>query len=272
MDGNALQEPREKTLFFLKLGLFEILGVAGFIIVFFLFLNFFNILSLSQIYPQKLSFLPHLPYSNLTLDEKAKKAGYEIIWRGNKNDTSGRSILVSRKRQVGDLPDQFGWTTTRFYDQKEDLYKGMGVFKSWEKIPSSNDFYAVLYNPLEQKDFKVRILVDKSLLSSAVGSKDLHGGNRTRLEIENLDYGPNNLSAKLAERIDLFFQLKQDTINNFVKAGDIITIFTIPLSLEEARNSKTIIRKDTNDIPAVISFIVRRFGGKNTIDQELKNK
>lgn len=50
---------RKKKLAFLEAGLFEISFVLIVIVVFFGVLNYFNILSLSTLYPNQLGFLPH---------------------------------------------------------------------------------------------------------------------------------------------------------------------------------------------------------------------
>ncbi len=50
---------RKRRLVFLEVGLFEISFVLIFIVVIFGTLNYFNILSLSALYPNQLGFLPH---------------------------------------------------------------------------------------------------------------------------------------------------------------------------------------------------------------------
>ncbi|MCL4419785.1 hypothetical protein M1146_06870 [Patescibacteria group bacterium] len=57
------KQNRKKRLAFLEVGLFEISFVLIIIIVLFGILNYFNILSLSTLYPNQLAFLPHIPYS-----------------------------------------------------------------------------------------------------------------------------------------------------------------------------------------------------------------
>lgn len=53
------KQNRKKRLAFLEVGLFEISFVLIIIIVLFGILNYFNILSLSTLYPNQLGFLPH---------------------------------------------------------------------------------------------------------------------------------------------------------------------------------------------------------------------
>jgi nitrate reductase NapE component len=63
MDDNPPQNPKEKKSWlkvfaFLEVGVFEIFFVAIVLAIFFGILNYFNILSLSTLYPKQLGFLP----------------------------------------------------------------------------------------------------------------------------------------------------------------------------------------------------------------------
>lgn len=248
-----------------------IAGVSLGLVFFFLLiltLNYFNFLSLD--------FLPHqtkVKKTNLSIQQqKARLAGYDVIWEGNPNDFTGRTILASKAHSQSDWVDKFGWTNASFASKSTDVYQGVGTFIRWEKLSGSNDFYALFLNPQDRKEFKVRILVDKSPLSSTVGSKTVNGGNRTRLEVENLDYGPNNLNIKFSERLDFFYQMKKETLNKIIKEGDVVTVFTIPNSLKASGNNSPLIRRDENNVPAVVSFIIRRFGGLKEAEKELAQK
>ena len=61
---------RKKRLAFLEVGLFEISFVLIIIIVLFGTLNYFNILSLSALYPNQLGFLPHQAFTNTKINQK----------------------------------------------------------------------------------------------------------------------------------------------------------------------------------------------------------
>jgi len=256
------------------------LGLLFFILVL-LTLNYFRIISLSFLH-STLSVLPQkeqIANKNtstknqgvLIAEEKAKKAGYSVAWAGDTEDGSGRAILASEERKYEELYDSFGWTYMNKYNlEKPDLFRGIFTFRKWEKIANSNDYYAIMINPIDSNEYKARILVDKSYLSSAIYSQlnefDNLGGNRTRLEIENLNYGNLNLKIKNIERIGFFFELKEEEITKIIKPGDIVTVFMIPVSETEAKQNKYQIRRDKNNNPVIISFIVRRFNGKNSID------
>ncbi len=62
---------RKKRLAFLEVGLFEISFVLIFIVVIFGTLNYFNILSLSTLYPNQLGFLPRKQLTNTKINQKA---------------------------------------------------------------------------------------------------------------------------------------------------------------------------------------------------------
>ncbi|MCL5010515.1 MAG: hypothetical protein M1289_02840 [Patescibacteria group bacterium] len=55
-----------KILSVFEVGLFEIIFVTVTLCLFFFILNYFNLISLSQIYPRELGWLPHRPYSYST--------------------------------------------------------------------------------------------------------------------------------------------------------------------------------------------------------------
>ncbi|MCL4353338.1 hypothetical protein M1615_02580 [Patescibacteria group bacterium] len=57
--GNAKEKLKGLALF--KIGFMEIFFVVLVLLIFFGILNFFNILSLSELYPSQLGWLPHLP-------------------------------------------------------------------------------------------------------------------------------------------------------------------------------------------------------------------
>lgn len=73
------KQNRKKRLAFLEVGLFEASFVLIIIIVLFGILNYFNILSLSALYPNQLGFLPHIPYSqNKATQDVSQKPQFPI--------------------------------------------------------------------------------------------------------------------------------------------------------------------------------------------------
>ncbi len=63
------KQNRKKRLAFLEVGLFEISFVFIIIIVLFGILNYFNILSLSAVYPNQLGFLPHKSFDKIAVQK-----------------------------------------------------------------------------------------------------------------------------------------------------------------------------------------------------------
>lgn len=61
---NDTNSQQSKNPYLFKTGVFEIVFVLLAIAIFFSILNYFNILSLSQLYPKYFEFLPHRPFSN----------------------------------------------------------------------------------------------------------------------------------------------------------------------------------------------------------------
>ena len=122
-----------------------------------------------------------------------------------------------------------------------DIVKGRGIFMGYEKISGSNDLYALIKDPQKGNIYKIRILIDKSLLSSAVGAKDLDGGNRSRLEVKGRKY--------------FFYNLTPEEREKLLPQGKMVTFYTIPLTKEEAAQKGEGVRRDDKGVICVISLI-----------------
>lgn len=229
--------------------------LSGFVFVFLvlLTLNYFKIISLSSFYA-KLSILPQ---EKLSVEEKAEKAGYKIIWKGSVEDDTGRAVLTSNARLCDSWADEFGWGKIDLFGIT-DNYRAMGTFNNWENISNSNDYYVLLTNPLNKDVIKARILIDKSSLSSAVNSKSFEGGNRTRLEIEDLNNNCRGNSI-FSKRAKFFYEITEKERNNIIKKGDVIRIYAITLTESESAKSGKITRLDSNNIPVIFNMMIRRF-------------
>ena len=253
----------KKALLNFEFGIGGILfGLIFFILILFV-LNYFRVLSLSFIY-SKLSILPQ---RELTVDEKAQKAGFKIAWKGQTEDGSGRAILGSKERNSYGFIDKFGWQERIIYKKFTAPRVLMGLFEEWEKILGSNDYYMTLINPENNVKYKVRILIDKTYLSSAVGTKDLNGGNITALWVEDLSLKDSPDSEKNIVRLGFFRNFSTDFLAKKIKKGDVIKAWSIPLSESEIKakdnvNTNTI-RKDNNGYPVINSVLIRRFDIKN---------
>ena len=123
-----------------------------------------------------------------------------------------------------------------------DIAKGRGLFIGWEKIANSNDLYALIKNPQKGNVYKVRVLIDKSLLATAVGAKDLRGGNRTRLETKTSKYYFYNLTPEEREKL--------------LPKNQMVTFYTIPLTKKEAAEKKEGVRRDSKGVVVIVSLII----------------
>lgn len=87
------KQDRKKKLVFLEVGLFEISFVAIIVLLFFGILNYFNILSLSKLYPNTFGFLPHktissninTPNTNVPIQSKNPQQVLEEYAKNTKN-------------------------------------------------------------------------------------------------------------------------------------------------------------------------------------------
>ena len=90
MEENLLTPPKNKlhALAFLEIGLFEIGFVAVILLLLFGVLNYFNILSVSEVFPKQLGWLPRKEVSNGTSQTKLASQGEALRGSGEKTAPS----------------------------------------------------------------------------------------------------------------------------------------------------------------------------------------
>ena len=243
-----------------------LIGVA-FVAALLFTLNYFNIINLPVNLPQKQmrqqqtqapqsqsDLLAISARINPVLEAKAEKAGYYIIWQGDSNDTTGRTILASKERiKDRGFPDQFGYLNYQT--------AAIGLFKSFEKIPSGNDYYMTLENPINQQQIKIRI-------STSVPTLD---GSAPEFAIDNLDTVRSTNSGFFEKLFD-FSGLDKDLekIQKIIKQGDVIYagLHTV-LIVDKGEIKDAKISKDENGIIYADGIVLRRFGGSIQIAKEL---
>lgn len=119
-----------KSLALLELGIFEVVFV-GIVIAFILMvLNFFNIISLSTLYPDKLGFLPHRPISQ-TAQTREGTSGAFLVCPVKSDPCEGEQVMANGK-YIGmgfAVPGDFG-----FYA----AIPGTAIFKSENVEGSAN--------------------------------------------------------------------------------------------------------------------------------------
>lgn len=151
----------------------------------------------------------------------------------------------------------FGVETFKLSNGKVDIVKGTGIFETWEKIPGSKDLYALLINPETGEKYKIRILVEKTALSEPVGSDQIKSLMRNIIQITNSDFFGSNRTRLVIEGKEYFFyNLSSDELNKRVQKGMIITFYPIPHTAEEAEKTGQGIRRDKNNVPVAVSFVV----------------
>lgn len=215
------------------------------------------------------------------LQERAQRAGYTLIYQGNRNDTVGRTV-VARGRQV----DEKDWTV-------EDLGFGKaglgvrGIFEAW--IPDPKDpnqkerVYARLKNPITGTTWVVSID-----LSQFDPNKRTNAEIPTFFGVDNLNYGPAYIKEKTeaAGRVGLFgyqvpdpedppskkwkgfiddfpefyqmLRVEGYNLSDIVKPGDYVHVGLIAMGVVDGKN---VARKDLRGVGVAGVFIVRRFGG-----------
>ena len=201
---------------------------------------------------------------------KAERAGYrvafEMISIGNETDVSGRHILASKERVINGWIDKFGW-------QNNNASGGarlIGVFKEWKEIKGSKDHYAVFETYPGFSEYSVRINFE----GQSIGSKDVGSSTtkyyKTVLEVDDLNYGPLNSGIKPIEVVGNLGAFQEVEIDKIIKINDVIAIDGI-VNLTAAKNDKDMrLVMDENNVPIAKNLQIRRFGGIETVREELK--
>lgn len=239
-----------------------ILALIVLVLIIFGFVYFYTGPGIEKIIPTQLT-------ANNSLKEKAKSAGWKIAWVGDKNDTSGRTILAEGQRSEELLPDNFYWTLENNKELKlTGLAQGMGVFEKWEKIPNSKDYYMILKNPhsklVATNKLTARIIIDDIKISTKTAVV-----RPTVLAVENLDYGFKNKTVAFAKDYARFADISDNVLNKIIKPGDVVVIYPIFLNQEQMKAQKQLNLIDEKKIPYALTVFVRRFGGKETTLSEL---
>lgn len=232
-------------------------------------LNYFNILNLPFNLPHQkiISRQPASTYSrnntiilagskkvSPTLEAKAEKAGYKIIWQGNENDTTGSTILASKER-VKDIgfQDQFGYLNHQTV--------AIGEFKNLEKIAYNKDYYLTLNDPIKHEEIKLRI-------SPEVYAPD---ASSVIFVVDNLNKAKATGSFSIEKLFDFSgSENNLKKIKTIINQGDIIYAgLHITLIGDKTGITREDIKKDKNGYIYIDSITLRRFGGKKQVDKEL---
>jgi hypothetical protein len=233
-----------------------ILGLSFFIIIFFI-LNHFKILNFTlPFFPTNKNIVQFGSAISQPLQDKAKKAGYQIVWQGSSTDTTGRSVLLSKERvKTEQFPsDQFGYLN--------DHTSFIGLVKEFEKIEKSNDYYLVINDPVIGWDIKTRL----------TAKKVAPGNNTTKFAIDNLSNAISSNSANSCFE-NLFDYTgttpNREKIQKIIKPGDVVHVFfKAVLKFENGIVKDTLITKDENGVGYADFVILRRFNGKDQIYKE----
>ncbi|GEM_PF-2809070 len=291
MDGQP-QEPQKHILLQdVEFGLGGIMLGAVFFLLFFLILNYLNILRLSELYPNQLGFLPHRPASpastrgvqrgepyqavsqpikttvsptpsflNNPLVAKSKAIGYNIIWM-DPNDTTGRTVLYDQRN----APDN-GIGEHQIKNTDGSLYvdRITGIIQEIKDIPKSPDKYMVLINPQTKQSYQpFRIILDPEEASTLSAKLTLPF---TQLFIENLDVLAN-VSAQNEKLLAEFRKFSTDEVQRILNKDDAISAVLWPTY---GVNNKSLVNaKDESGYNSVWKLYIRRFGGKEQIEKEL---
>lgn len=120
------------------------------------------------------------------LQEKANQAGYKLIYQGDPNDTTGRTVITKGRQIVGAFEDR-GFGVLGQYAK--------GIFKAWVPDPDDpqqqNKIYALMEDPVTKKQFIAAVDLYQYAPNKNTGPE-----LPTYFGVDNLSYGPDYIREK----------------------------------------------------------------------------
>jgi hypothetical protein len=229
-------------------------------------------------------------YISPELQEKARAAGYEIIYQHDPNDTTGRTV-VTRGRQLSNND----WS-------EEDNGFGRagsqirGIFEAWvsnPKDPSQDEsVYALLKNPISGENMLVRVELKSFDPSNPI--------RPTWFQVDDLYNGPEEIQRRSREvgmrkgqelssgglpspgepplkrppkatdypTMNNLLRRQGVDLNEIAQAGDYL-VGRMQTAGVDREADRYIYRADENGVPRVGILTVRRFGGGDQWNSEL---
>jgi len=247
----------KKALLSFEFGIGGILFGLIFLVLGLVILNYTKIIDLSFVLPKNIA--TKLPQKNLTVQEKAKKIEYATIWIGDPNDTTGRAILLSKNRG---LQNALLIDTFNLVSEDEVI---MGTFKSLQQIPGSNDIYFILNNPLNSQEVKIRI-------KTKITQKEKKNPY-TDFIVDNLSIKPTEKNNFGMEKLFAYNGLDEDMekIKKIIRSGVVVRVWLNGyVNTDASGKPEKVMLKDEKNIVVAAHISIRRFGGKEQINTELK--
>ena len=171
---------------------------------------------------------------------------FSVIYEAKGEDT-GRTILydVRSKAKYGS-----GIGTVHSGDAISHM---VGLFKSWEDIPETQDRYIVLINPRDNQVLgKYRVVFEAT--------------KTTELQIVDLDdIIKNNTYKGASEHLYYIDEVSDDTLDKLIRQGDAIQLASYYID-----GISTNIVKDDQDIPYAATIYLRRYGGREELAKEMQ--
>jgi hypothetical protein len=219
------------------------------------------------------------------LQEQAKALGYTIIYQGDPNDTTGRSVLTEKRQSDGNI------TSGGYYDEDRGFGENgigliKGVFIAWVPNPSDpqqlNDVYALLENPLTKQDYLIDIKLgasDRKTFDANCTCFDVDDLNNGYQDILNLYKKTNNLAMTIMfddakthpntamKGIYDDFSFNDLLVKKGINLDDIAKPGDYIWAINQA-NTGAVVSKNKDNIQKINVFIVRRFGGNAAWAQE----
>lgn len=227
---------------------------------------------------QTISQLSHIPLlkildikkpQNSFVEKKLRQANNVLLYQGNANDTTGRTLLVDTDENIHTYTMVMGGAMGVFESKDGEKiirigapWRETGIFKEWAKTfdSYSNDLYMIL-SDTQNNNFAVRI---------SRGKNDCYSPNNqfflTDFLVQDL-----NLTADSGTLNDLGFlsAWTENDLANIIKPGDVIVVYNQQYDIGTKSKYRVFSRFDKNHVICAESVVIHRFGGKKQLEFEL---
>lgn len=216
-----------------------------------------------------------------SLQQRAADAGYEIIYQGDPDDTTGRTVITkgrqtsSKDWNVEDIGFGKAGTTLR------------GIFKAWVPDPEDptqkDHVYALVVDPVSKKEALVSLQIRQVRPAAYKAPDERFQGPTyvafapTRFIIDDLNDGPSKIELKTKQpkktieypTLNDLLRIRSLKLTNLAMPGDYVKIHLQSTGILDQGGQQYKPRTHEKGIATATLFEIRRFGGEEQWRSEL---
>lgn len=218
---------------------------------------------------------------NPEMSNRLDRVGNILYYQGDVNDKTGRTMLVDSKKSIMNWERGFGggyYQTISVTSSlgivsaiKGNFKKVDGIFQRWIPIVASEDYYAVLEDPIRKIQFAVRINRQPDNCPPIKGANGL-----TDFIVQNLDVPADENSI---EDIGYFYNWGEGNLKKIIQPKDTIVVIAKELGNKQVadvngklQNISVGMAIDNVGVYCAQAIVIHRLGGKKQLENELAQK